>query len=59
MTVSVVLHIMNKKKGHRVTRNWDQQFQTLNTTTSQKKETKICFIQNLGSYLLKLVNKNN
>ena len=29
-----------KKNGHWVSRNWDQQFQTLNTTTSQKKEQK-------------------
>ena len=39
------------KNGHWVTRNWDQQFQTLNSTTSQKRKTKICFIRNLGSYL--------
>ena len=44
------------KDGHWATRNWDQQFQTINTTTSQKKETKIFFIRNLGSYLQKLVN---
>ena len=32
---------MNKKMaGHRVARNWYQQFQTLITTTSQKEETK-------------------
>ena len=40
-------------------KNWDQEFQTLNTTSSQKKETKICFIYNLGSYLLELVYYNN
>ena len=30
-----------KKNGHWIARSWDQQFQTFNTTTSQKKETKI------------------
>ena len=29
-----------KQNGHLVARNWDQQFQTFNTTTSQKKEQK-------------------